>query len=440
LARERTKDGAKGSRSPFEQKRLGLLVFGGLLVALFIGFAIAQGIGGSNVPSGDAAIVRGGPSGDVSISVAEVQKGIEQQIGGAESKSKEKPPKPGSKKYKELREAAFGELLQLIWIRGEAEELNVAATPKQIEQKLAQIKESQFPTPKAYKEFLDQTHFTQQEVNERVEEQVLGTEIQEQVKGEAPVPTQADIQAYYDAEKAAQFMTPAGRDVRLIINKDKAKVEAAQKMLEGDSSPKTWKEAAKKYSSDPSTKGLGGLQEGVTEEFVKGPLKAAIFDAPIGELSDMIPYQENFLLIEPVKVNREKVKTLAEVHSQISQTLGQKKQEEFLQEFTKEFQSKWTSRTSCASGFLVEQCNNYPAEKTLEKTREPYKSCYEATPKTPPKECPAPVTQTKPALPGSVTPFNPNGEKLPQRPHPPGESKEGGDAGASRVSAEAAGQ
>ena len=257
-------------------------------------------------------------------------------------------------------------------------------------------------------------------MNDRVELQVLSTEIQEKVQSETPPASAAEIQTYYDAEKATQFTTPASRDVRLIVNKDKSKVEAAKKLLEGDQSVKTWKEAASKYSSDPTTKATGGLQKGVTEEFVKGPLKVAIFETPTGELSGPVQFEKNFLLVEPVKINAEKVKTLAEVRSQISQTLSGQKQEEFFQEFVTEYQKKWTGRTYCATAFAIERCANYPFSKALEKSRELYKSCYEANPKKPPTECPAPVNQTTPALPGTVTEAKPKGEQLVQRPQPEG--------------------
>ena len=55
-------------------------------------------------------------------------------------------------------------------------------------------------------------------------------------------------------------------------------------------------------------------------------------------------------------------------------------------------------------------------------------ACYEANPKNPATECPAPVTQAKPALPGSVTILKPKGEQLAQRPQPEG-LKAGGEAG-----------
>ena len=42
-------------------QRFALLVFGALFVVLFVGFAIAQGIGEPSVPSGDVAVVEDVP-------------------------------------------------------------------------------------------------------------------------------------------------------------------------------------------------------------------------------------------------------------------------------------------------------------------------------------------------------------------------------------------
>jgi hypothetical protein len=124
-----------------------------------------------------------------------------------------------------------------------------------------------------------------------------------------------------------------------------------------------------------------------------------------------------------VKVTAEKVQTLAEAKAQIESTLGQEKQQEFFSEFVANYQSKWQSRTFCASGYEIERCANYPSAKRIEKEREPYKSCYEADPKIPAKECPAPVAQTKPAVPGSITVLKPRGNPLPQRPRHAGDEE-----------------
>lgn len=402
------------------RQRLALILFGLLLVVLFVGFAVAQGLGSPSVPSGDVVKVQDVPDELATVSQKDFDRAFAQQVKGAKLK---KPPAPGSKKFEEVKEATLTELIEGVWLRGQAEEMGITTTDKQVEEELAQIKKSSFPTPGSYKKFLEESGLSQEEVNDRVELQVVINAIQEKVNAEAPAPTASEISDYYEAEKATQFTEKESRDVRLIINKDKAKVEAAKKELEKDNSPANWKKVAPKYSSDPTSKAKGGLQEGITEEFLKGELKEAIFGSATGELKGPVKFETNWLLIEVVKLNPAKSKSLAEVKAQIEETLKGEKQQAYLGEFATDFQTKWVSRTYCADGYVIEKCANFkggghPANASP--------SCYEADPKTPPTECPAPVTPISPALPGTVTPQKPKGEPFPQRPIPESATAETG--------------
>jgi parvulin-like peptidyl-prolyl isomerase len=395
---------------------LALIVFGALFVLLFVGFAIAEGLTGPSVPSGDVAHISNVPDEFANISEDKLKRSILRLSTSSEEASK-KPPKPGSKKYEETQEKAMTELIEGVWIRGEAEELGISVTEKQVEDELAAIKKSNFPGKGAYEKFLKESHFTQEEVDQLVELQIFTKEIQTQVSAEAPKPSSSEVEAYYEAEKEAQFTTKESRDVRLILNEDKGEVEAAKAALAGDSSPANWEKVAKKYSSDPSSAAKGGLQEGITEEVLASspPLKAAIFDSPTGELVGPVKFEKNYVLVEVVKLNPEKEQTLAEAKPQIESTLGQQAQQEYLTEFVTDFDTKWTQRTTCTSGFEMGKCGNYkgsghPANASP--------ACYEADPKTPAKECPSPVTPISPALPGTVTETKRDGEPFPQRPIP----------------------
>jgi len=408
----RNKPAGKAAEKSAGRRRFALVLFVVLFVGLFVGFAVAEGIGEPSVPSGDVAVVEGVPSEDGTISEAEFKRSLSQQ---AAQSGQKKMPKEGSEKYEELKTAAVTELLNQVWIRGEAEELGISVTPKQISTQLAQIKQQNFKAPGSYQEFLKSSNFTEEDVEARVEVQVLSQQIQESISNSAGQASKDEIEAYYEAEKATQFTQPASRDVRVIINKEKAEVEKAKAALEKDNSPASWKKVATKYSTDPSTKGNGGLQAGVTEELLKGELKDAIFDTPTNQLNGPLKYQGNWLVVEVVKLNPEEAQSLAEVRSQISTTLSQQNQEEAFSEFVAGFSSKWASRSFCASDFLVEGCSNYKSDGHPTSA---VPSCYEADPEVPPTECPAPVAQAVPAMPGTVTPTQPKGEALPQRPRP----------------------
>lgn len=401
------------------RQRLALIFFGALLVLLFVILAVAQGITPPSVPSDDVAIVQEVPDDISNVSKQEFDRAIVQQVAQAKLK---KTPAPGSDKFEELKKAALSELLDQIWLQGEAEELGLTVTDKEVEDELAAIKKQSFPTPAAYKKFLEESKFTQADVDARIRLQKLSAKIQETVNGEAPKPSSAEIKAYYEAEKATQFTTKESRDIRLVVNEDKGKVEEAKEALEADNSPASWKKATAEFSTDPTSKAKGGLQEEVTEEFLKGPLKAAIFGSATGELAGPVKFETNWLLVEVVKLNPGKVQTLAEAKAQIEGTLAQETQQEFFSEFVADYQSKWTSRTFCGDDYLIERCANYVGSGHPPNASP---ACYEADPKTPATECPSPVIPISPALPGSIRVQKPQGEPFPQRPLPESTPEQG---------------
>ncbi len=430
-AGQRGRPGRPGRDRGAGRQRLALIIFGALFVLLFAGFAIAQGIGSPSVPAGDVALVEDVPDEIGHISQEDFDRAMVQQAAQAKLK---KVPEPGSDQYEQMKVTALGELLDQAWLQGQAEELDISVTDKQVEDELATIKKQSFGSEKAFEKFLEESKYTQEDVDDRVLLQLLSTQIQEKVSGEAPKPSSEEIQAYYEAEKASQFTTKESRDVRIVLNKDKDKVEAAKKALEADSSPESWKKVAAKYSSDPTSKSKGGLQEGISEEFLQGSLKEAVFESATGELVGPVEFQGNFAVVEVVKLTPGKEQKLPEVKAQIESTLGQEMQQEFFSEFVTDYQVRWAQRTQCAPSVtdgiekaqlldeLSRRCANV---KSPGRPANAPEACYEADPKTPPTECPSPVTPISPALPGSVSEAKPKGEPFPQRPRPEGNGEVG---------------
>ena len=62
--------------------------------------------------------------------------------------------------------------------------------------------------------------------------------------------------------RRSQFTHPETRDVRLVLNKDKAKVEQAKAALEKDDSAQSWKKVAKQYSTDPARRTTAACSQG----------------------------------------------------------------------------------------------------------------------------------------------------------------------------------
>ncbi len=330
--------GSAGKRSsslaPFQ--RLGLLVFGVLLLVLFLGFAVAEGLGDPSIPSGDVALVQDTPGDIGNVSQADYDKALLQTASRAGLRE---APKPGDRQYEDVKMAAMGDLLDSVWIQGEASEMGIEVTQKEIDTELASIKRQNFRTEAEFKRFLRDSHFTAEDVNERVKLQLFSTKIQQQITENVPEPSQSQVEDYYEAAKSTQFTTPAVR-------------------------------AQGRTRDSPAVRG-----------------------------------------------RPETVQSLDEVRSQIISQLQQQAQQDVFAAFIANYGSKWQSRTFCADGYVIERCDNFTASGH---PADAPPGCYEANPRTPPEACPAPVQQLAPALPGTVNPLTPQGQRLPQRPTPTG--------------------
>ncbi len=401
----------RGDQKSAGLQRLTLLGFAGLLVLLFLIFAIAQGLGNPSVSSGDVVVIEDAPDGLGTVSEEELKRAIEQTAGQAG----QKVPKEGTPQYEELEKSAFGEVVERVWIQGEAEEMGIAVTPEEVSDELEKLKKQAFKTEAQYQKFLKESNFTQADVDERIEIQMLSERIQKEASEESATPSDAEVEEYYEAAKATQFTQPETRDVRLVVNKDQKKIDEAGALLEKDNSDESWKKVAKEFSTETATKGKGGLRTSLVEGALP-ELDSAIFSAPPAVVEGPVESAQGWTIFEVDKVNSEKVQSLKEVESQISAQLGEQTQQQDAARLIRNFRSKWTSRTFCAEDFLIESCANFEGSG---RSASAPPACYEADPKGPaPEACPAPVQQVAPALPGTVSVLAPEGEKLPQGPRP----------------------
>jgi len=134
------------------------------------------------LPTGTVAVVSHVSPSKGTISLADLHHGI--LIQAAQGKLPT-APQPGDPKYKKTEEAALGEILDQIWIEGEAEELGIVVTDNEISKELEHIKKQNFKTEAEYQEFLTSSKFTEENVNERVKLQLLSTQIQESISSES---------------------------------------------------------------------------------------------------------------------------------------------------------------------------------------------------------------------------------------------------------------
>jgi len=444
----------------FLSKRNLAIIFGAALVLTVVITAVAIGIGHPNVPSDDVAVVD-----DASINVpGVVEDGVISKTNfdrfldqTAKQNNLQSVPQAGTPQYNQLKDQAMGSILQIAWITGEANKQGLTFTDTQIQQSLQQIK-SQFKNQADYEKARDQAGLTEADVLVRAKLQLIQNKIEENISNGVPTPSTDDARTFYDANKD-QFTQPASRTIRLIQNKDAAKVNQAIAALKADDSDANWKKVAAQYSTDPTSKDKGGLRSDVIPGSFEQPVDDDIFKAPTGQVQGPVTTSTNTYAFEVVSVTPEKVQGFDDpvssstgqpgggtVGEQIKQQLRSQQQQEALSVFGEDFQSYWTGLTQCASGYVTKSCDNYNGSNGIV----PSPSCDPA--KLAPSSqtggggegCPAPVFSTcqegsastggqpgqlqcagpgpSPAAPGTIKPFVTSSGSAPQGPHPAGEA------------------
>ena len=387
--------------------RTGLIAFGAVFVLLFAWIAVAEGLGKPSVPSDDVAVVEEVPDGLGNITRADYQIAFRQAWKRA---GLNQAPKEGDAQYETARDGAMNDLLDQAWLSGEAAELGVSASEREVENELASIKDTQFPDEKAFRDFLKESGFTEEQVLERVRLQVLSRKIEEQVRTDAPKPTDSEIEDFYDAS-IDQYTTPESREIRLIVTSDEKDTAAVERALAKDDSDRAFARLARKFSVDPS-KSEGGTTT-ATEGAYPDPAGAAIMDAAEGAVEGPIDVDGNDYFFRVLEVTEEDVAPLSEVRNQIQQQLAPALEQQALTSFIEDYNAKWTSRTVCADGFVISRCSNFKGDGR-NPAADP--ACFEAREEggDPEEEaalaCPSPVALTSPIEPGSNADIGPTGE------------------------------
>ncbi|MBK5231773.1 MAG: peptidyl-prolyl cis-trans isomerase [Thermoleophilia bacterium] len=421
-------------------RKFGLVLFGAIFVVVFAGIAIANGgVTQPSVPSGDVALVEDVPGDVGDISQDDYDRTFTQtwKRGGLKA-----APKPGDDQYEQVKEAALNDLLDQAWLTGEADELGVTATDREVDNEFATIRKDQFADDAAYQKFLKDSGFTEEEVLARVKLQVLSRKIEDSITKSVKTVPEDQLQDYYDAQKDT-FAKPETRDIKLIITDSQADADTVQAALDKDDSDKNFAALAKKYSVHGS-KSQGGTTV-ATEDAFPDPAGSEIMSADLDTLEGPIKNSpKEIYFFKVTKVTPKEEKSFEDVKGQIEQQLLPGAQQQAMSDFVAEYNDKWTSRTFCAQEYLINRCHNFESDGAIEGA-DP--ACYadDAGDPKKPLSCPAPVKLNAPMTPGGTA--DPAAAAAaagqaaattgkPQGPVPPGSAD---DAAAAAAAAAAAG-
>jgi parvulin-like peptidyl-prolyl isomerase len=277
-------------------------------------------------------------------------------------------PKPDPKslktqcqqEYDGLKSQTLQFLISAEWLLQEAKARKITATDKEVQTTFQQQKKQSFPKEADYKKFLATSGQSETDLLYRVRLSVLTNKLQESIvksKGEV---TQQQIQDYYDKNKQ-RFAQPETRDLLVVLTPKKPTADTALKQIKSGT---PWAKVAKQYSKDDASKSQGGKLPGVTKGQQEKTFDAAIFSAKRGKVVGPIKTQFGYYVFKVTKVTPAKQQTLAQVSATIKNLLMSQGQQKALNDFVKDFQKRFKDKTSCAKGYVVEQCKNAPKKST----------------------------------------------------------------------------
>lgn len=317
--------GAFSMRSP----RVALLV-----LVLPVALAACGGGGGS---AGKAAGNVVGVVGSDTITREEFEATFDQARRAYEARG-DAFPKAGTPEYQQLQGQAMGVLVQRSEYAQKARELGIVITEKEIEERLQQIKKQYFGGNEAeYRKQLVQQGLTDRQVREDVVRPLLVSEaIFAKVTAGIEV-TDAEVSEYY-LQHSAQYTRPQSREVRHILVKSKALADKIYAQLKDGAD---FAALAKRYSTDPGSKSLGGkltISKGETvPEFDK-----VAFSLKTGQIAKPVKSTYGWHVIQALKpVKPRQTTPLKEVKEAIRQQLLEQRRSEamtnWVEDVKKEF-------------------------------------------------------------------------------------------------------
>jgi hypothetical protein len=143
-----------------------------------------DGLSEDDIPTDSVALV----DAPVSAPAADIEDGKISQEGfdetlkqAAKRQGLGQAPDPGDQQYTALRDQAMGDLLDVAWILGEAQDRGISVTDREIQRRFEQTRNQSFKSDADYQNFLRQSGFDQDDVDLRVQLQLLSDQIQQQI-------------------------------------------------------------------------------------------------------------------------------------------------------------------------------------------------------------------------------------------------------------------
>ena len=248
-----------------------------------------------------------------------------------------------AQQYQELRQRVLGFLIASHWLLGEAAERGIGVSGGEVQGRL-QVTSGARPAD----EHADEAQFA-------IEAEVAAALLRRHLtSGEAPI-TEAQAIAYYK-QNVKRYETPEERNIDIV---ERIHSEAAARRVKSRLAPGASMSKAAIHESftrmDPA-------------EIVpnKRAILRAIFAAKPGVLVGPLPLNGMWCFFQVTRIVPAVVQSFASVHAAIAQQLAGERQQRRLAGLVAAWRRKWTARTDCRPGYVVQKCRQYDGPRAPE--------------------------------------------------------------------------
>lgn len=257
-------------------------------------------------------------------------------------------PTVGTPEYETLKNQAVEYLVQRNELDQEAVGLGIAVTDDEVQTRLTELKQQYFQGDDAkYQAELTAQGLTEEQVLQDLRFQALSDKLYEKVT-EGVTVSDAEIQAYYDANKETQFKNPESRKVAHILVKTKKEADAVKARLDKGEDFAT---VAKEVSTDEGTKQAGGELVAVKGQTV-APFEKAAYALETGAISDPVKSEFGFHVIKALEdVKPEAISPLDEVEPVIRSDLETERKGRAVDAWVQALAVKYEGKVLYATGF-----------------------------------------------------------------------------------------
>jgi parvulin-like peptidyl-prolyl isomerase len=315
---------------------------------------VAAGCGGStpDVPANAVAVVDGTP-----VTKADLDALMARAKATYKAQSRDFP-KAGTGEYQSLQQQAVAYLVKNEEYAKQAEELGVTVSAKQIDERIAEIKKTNYDNDqKKFDAAVEEAGFTTETLREELEANLTRDGVYAAVTEDVAV-SDAEAKKHY-AENKASYTTPESRDVRHILvglKKKALALEIRKQILAGAD----FAALAKKYSTDPGSKDTGGKYTVQKGQMVP-PFEKASFTLKTNEVSQPVKTQYGWHVIQPTgDLKKASVTPFAQVSEQIKAQLLDQQKSDAITTWDEELGEQYDGKVAYADGYAPPEVATTP--------------------------------------------------------------------------------